>query len=85
MRHLRRVLYLLGEACLHTFVAVLHEDMPFLVDSVRIELNRRGLTVHAIQNAVLAVARDDRHQLQAQTSPRDENAPEASAAAADDA
>lgn len=61
----------------HTFVAVLHEDMPFLVDSVRIELNRRGLTVHAIQNAVLAVARDDRHQLQTQTSPRDENAPDA--------
>ena len=61
----------------HTFVAVLHEDMPFLVDSVRIELNRRGLTVHAIQNAVLAVARDERHQLQSLTSPRDENAPEA--------
>lgn len=33
----------------HTFVAVLHKDMPFLVDSVRIALNRRGLTVHAIQ------------------------------------
>ncbi|BBI49563.1 hypothetical protein HORIV_19840 [Vreelandella olivaria] len=61
----------------HTFVAVLHEDMPFLVDSVRIELNRRGLTVHAIQNAVLAVARDERHQLQALASPRAENAPEA--------
>ncbi|AIA75452.1 NAD-glutamate dehydrogenase [Halomonas sp. XH26] len=61
----------------HTFVAVLHEDMPFLVDSVRIELNRRGLTVHAIQNAVLAVARDGQHQLKALASPRDEDAPEA--------
>ncbi|MCO7246662.1 NAD-glutamate dehydrogenase [Halomonas sp. Mc5H-6] len=61
----------------HTFVAVLHEDMPFLVDSVRIELNRRGLTVHAIQNAVLAVSRDAQHQLQALGSPRDANAPEA--------
>lgn len=61
----------------HTFVAVLHEDMPFLVDSVRIELNRRGLTVHAIQNAVLAVSRDERHQLKALASPREENAPEA--------
>ena len=58
-------------------VAVLHEDMPFLVDSVRIELNRRGLTVHAIQNAVFAVARDSQHQLKALTSPKDENAPDA--------
>ncbi|WP_447555762.1 NAD-glutamate dehydrogenase [Vreelandella sp. EE22] len=61
----------------HTFVAVLHEDMPFLVDSVRIELNRRGLTVHAIQNAVFAVARDQRDQLETLTSPRQESAPEA--------
>ncbi|PCF93782.1 NAD-glutamate dehydrogenase [Vreelandella nigrificans] len=61
----------------HTFVAVLHEDMPFLVDSVRIELNRRGLTVHAIQNAVFAVGRDSQHQLKALASPKDENAPEA--------
>ncbi|WP_447528179.1 NAD-glutamate dehydrogenase [Vreelandella sp. TE19] len=61
----------------HTFVAVLHEDMPFLVDSVRIELNRRGLTVHAIQNAVFAVARDASDQLETLTSPREVDAPEA--------
>lgn len=61
----------------HTFVAVLHEDMPFLVDSVRIELNRRGLTVHAIQNSVFAVARNEQHQLQTLASPRDADAPEA--------
>ncbi|RUR55337.1 NAD-glutamate dehydrogenase [Vreelandella populi] len=61
----------------HTFVAVLHEDMPFLVDSVRIELNRRGLTVHAIQNSVFAVARNDQYQLQTLASPRDADAPEA--------
>nr|WP_300310773.1 NAD-glutamate dehydrogenase [Halomonas sp.] len=47
----------------HTFVAVLHEDMPFLVDSVRIELNRRGMTVHAIHNAVLTVERDRHHRV----------------------
>ncbi|MGP9678500.1 NAD-glutamate dehydrogenase [Halomonas sp. AOP27-A1-41] len=61
----------------HTFVAVLHEDMPFLVDSIRIELNRQGLTVHAIQNSVFAVARNEQNQLQTLTSPRDANAPEA--------
>ncbi|MBS9405219.1 NAD-glutamate dehydrogenase [Halomonas sp. TRM85114] len=48
----------------HTFVALLHEDMPFLVDSVRIELNRRGITVHAIHNAVLETKRDARHRLE---------------------
>ncbi|PMR75451.1 NAD-glutamate dehydrogenase [Billgrantia endophytica] len=60
----------------HTFVAVLHEDMPFLVDSVRIELNRRGLTVHAIHNSVLAVERDSGHDLKWVGSPRAENAPD---------
>ncbi|MDT0511233.1 MULTISPECIES: NAD-glutamate dehydrogenase [unclassified Halomonas] len=59
----------------HTFVAVLHEDMPFLVDSVRIELNRRGMTVHAIHNAVLATERDRGHRLVSVTSPKDSAAP----------
>ncbi|MBF7054559.1 NAD-glutamate dehydrogenase [Halomonas sp. KAO] len=59
----------------HTFVAVLHEDMPFLVDSVRIELNRRGMTVHAIHNAVLATERDRGHRLLSVTSPKDSAAP----------
>ncbi|MCE0734240.1 NAD-glutamate dehydrogenase [Halomonas sp. G15] len=59
----------------HTFVAVLHEDMPFLVDSVRIELNRRGITVHAIHNAVLATERGRDHRLKQVTSPKDPAAP----------
>ncbi len=60
----------------HTFVAVLHKDMPFLVDSVRIALNRRGLTVHAIQNAVLAVKRNADHELESVVSAQGENAPD---------
>ncbi|AXY41149.1 NAD-glutamate dehydrogenase [Halomonas sp. JS92-SW72] len=59
----------------HTFVAVLHEDMPFLVDSVRIELNRRGITVHAIHNAVLATERGTDTRLTRVASPRDADAP----------
>jgi glutamate dehydrogenase len=47
----------------HTYIAVLQNDMPFLVDSVRVELNRRGMTVHAIHNMVLGVERDPSHQL----------------------
>ncbi len=48
----------------HTVVEVLQKDMPFLVDSIRIELNRRGLTVHTIHNAVLKFQRDESGQLQ---------------------
>lgn len=47
----------------HTVIEVLQKDMPFLVDSIRIELNRRGLTVHTIHNAVLKFLRDDKGQL----------------------
>ncbi|WP_413615047.1 NAD-glutamate dehydrogenase [Halomonas cupida] len=61
----------------HTFVAVLHRDMPFLVNSVRMELNRRGMTVHAIHNSVLAVERDAEHRVTRVASPRDSDAPEA--------
>jgi len=60
----------------HTFVAVLHDDMPFLVDSVRIELNRRGITVHAIHNAVLATERGADHRLARVTGPRASDAPD---------
>ncbi|MCG7600936.1 NAD-glutamate dehydrogenase [Halomonas sp. McH1-25] len=60
----------------HTVIGVLQQDMPFLVDSVRIELNRRGITVHAIHNAVLAVDRDKQHRLKRVTSVHDEQAPE---------
>ncbi|WP_251976785.1 NAD-glutamate dehydrogenase [Salinicola avicenniae] len=59
----------------HTVVAVLHEDMPFLVDSVRMELNYRGLTLHAIHNAVLAVERDSRHHAKRITGIHAEQAP----------
>ncbi|PSJ22045.1 NAD-glutamate dehydrogenase [Halomonas sp. ND22Bw] len=60
----------------HTFIAVLHEDMPFLVDSVRVELNRRGMTVHAIHNAVLAVERDADHRLCRVSDPGASGAPD---------
>ena len=41
----------------HTVVQVLHPDMPFLVDSVRMALNRRGHSIHTLQNSVLTVRR----------------------------
>ncbi|GAA3900906.1 NAD-glutamate dehydrogenase GdhB [Halomonas cibimaris] len=60
----------------HTLVAVLHRDMPFLVDSVRIALNRRGLTVHTIHNAILAAQRSAGGELQSVATVRGENAPD---------
>ncbi|HLT03360.1 MAG TPA: NAD-glutamate dehydrogenase [Pseudomonas sp.] len=41
----------------HSVVQVLHPDMPFLVDSVRMALNRRGHSIHTLQNSVLTVRR----------------------------
>ncbi|MFT5782674.1 MAG: glutamate dehydrogenase, partial [Pseudomonas sp.] len=41
----------------HTAVEVLHHDIPFLVDSIRMELNRRGYNIHTLQNNVLSVRR----------------------------
>nr|WP_320137061.1 NAD-glutamate dehydrogenase [uncultured Amphritea sp.] len=43
----------------HTVIEIVQRDMPFLVDSVRMELNRRGLGIHTVHNAVLHVERDE--------------------------
>ncbi|MFT6916959.1 MAG: glutamate dehydrogenase [Motiliproteus sp.] len=47
----------------HTVIEVLNSDMPFLVDSVRMALNRQGLSIHAIHNAIINVKRDDQGKL----------------------
>ena len=48
----------------HTAVLVLHDDIPFLVDSVRMELKRHGYNIHTLQNTVYSVRRDGRGVLQ---------------------
>src|SRR5471032_1477197 len=42
----------------HTVVEIINDDMPFLVDSVTQELNRRDLTVHLVIHPIVKVARD---------------------------
>ena len=42
----------------HTIVEVATDDMPFLVDSVRMALNRRGLTTHLVIHPVMRFRRD---------------------------
>lgn len=32
----------------HTIIEIAHDDMPFLVDSLRMEINRQGFTMHLI-------------------------------------
>ncbi len=43
----------------HTVVEIVNDDMPFLVDSVTMEANRHGLTLHLMIHPVLRVRRDD--------------------------
>jgi len=44
-----------GWLCPHTVIFVAHEDMPFIVDSIRIELNRRGINIHISKSTVFNV------------------------------
>ena len=43
----------------HTAVEIVTDDMPFLIDSVAMELNRRGFGVYLIIHPVIQVRRDD--------------------------
>jgi len=48
----------------HTIIEVSHDDIPFLVDSMRMELDRRGVQIHfAIHFGGLKVIRDSRYYI----------------------
>jgi len=59
-----------GWECSHTVVCILQRDMPFLVDSVRMEINRRNTVIHSIKSTVMQLRRDDSGRLQALLPPR---------------
>jgi glutamate dehydrogenase len=42
----------------HTVVAVIGRDMPFLLDSLRLALDRRSIPIHMLHSAVLEIERD---------------------------
>jgi glutamate dehydrogenase len=46
-----------GWSSRHTVVEIVNDDMPFLVDSVTMEVNRHRLTLHLIIHPILAVDR----------------------------
>jgi glutamate dehydrogenase len=47
----------------HTIVSILIKEMPFLVDSIRMALNQRSLTVHLTIHPILKTHRDETGQL----------------------
>ncbi len=47
----------------HTAVEVVTDDAPFLIDSISMELNRRGFGVHLIIHPVMRVRRNDAGEL----------------------
>jgi glutamate dehydrogenase len=47
----------------HTIIEIVNDDMPFLVDSVTMEVNRRGLMLHLIIHPIVEVERSADGQL----------------------
>jgi glutamate dehydrogenase len=58
----------------HTAVEIVTDDMPFLIDSVTMELNKRGFGVHLIIHPVINVRRDERGHLLEVLPPHTETA-----------
>src|SRR5687768_1110148 len=48
-----------GYQSTHKAVEIVTDDMPFVIDSVSMELNRRGCGVHLIIHPVISVRRDE--------------------------
>ncbi|WP_137937219.1 NAD-glutamate dehydrogenase [Chitinivorax sp. B] len=55
----------------HTIVEIVNDDMPFLVDSISLALNARGLTIHLIVHPVVALVRGDDHSYINQCEPEE--------------
>jgi glutamate dehydrogenase len=53
----------------HTVVEMINDDMPFLVDSTRTEINRQGYAIHLMIHPVMKVRRDPEGRLLEVLSP----------------
>jgi glutamate dehydrogenase len=56
----------------HTVIELVHQDMPFLVDSVRMELNRLGITIHLHIHTPLDVQTDKKGSIKSVARPNPE-------------
>ena len=52
-----------GWASPHTVIEIVNDDMPFLVDSVTMELNRQGHTLHLLVHPLAKTVRDAEGEL----------------------
>ncbi|HEX5083715.1 MAG TPA: NAD-glutamate dehydrogenase [Blastocatellia bacterium] len=48
----------------HTVIEIVNDDMPFLVDTVTMEVNRHGLTLHLIIHPIMLARRHDGGELE---------------------
>ncbi|MFN7085972.1 MAG: NAD-glutamate dehydrogenase [Burkholderiales bacterium] len=53
----------------HTVIEIVNDDMPFLVDSVTMAVNRRGLTLHLLIHPIVRVTRNADGELLALLEP----------------
>jgi glutamate dehydrogenase len=63
-----------GYTSAYTFVEMVNDDMPFLVDSVAAAINRHNLPVHITVHPVIFVKRDSKGKLTAVAKPGDKGA-----------
>ena len=47
-----------GWASRHSVIEIVNDDMPFLVDTTTMEINRQGLTLHLMVHPIVVVQRD---------------------------
>ncbi|HUP97657.1 MAG TPA: NAD-glutamate dehydrogenase [Usitatibacter sp.] len=60
----------------HTVIEIVNDDMPFLVDSVTMEVNRQGYTLHLLNHPLFSTKRDPEGQLGAFGPPASDGKPE---------
>ncbi len=53
-----------GWASPHTVIEMVNDDMPFLVDSVTMEVNRQGCTLHLLNHPLYSTRRDAQGRLE---------------------
>ena len=58
-----------GYTSAYTFIEMVNDDMPFLVNSVSAAINRHGLTVHITVHPIIRVCRDNRGRLRSVPAP----------------
>jgi len=63
-----------GYTSAHTFIEMVNDDMPFLVDSVAAAIGRHRLSVHITVHPIISVKRDGKGKLTAIAKPGDKSA-----------